>query len=124
MKQSKYRLGKIGETLAKKYLQQNGFQILHSNWRSGHYEIDIIAKPSSASVIVFIEVKTRSTQRELNEHTVSEKQLVSLFNAAERYCLAQNQSFECRFDLIKIALTGNQHRLFHYPGIFSPADVE
>ena len=51
-------IGKRGEQLAAMYLAQNGYHILHTNYRNGHQEIDIIAEDDIA--IVFCEVKTRS----------------------------------------------------------------
>jgi putative endonuclease len=37
------QLGKKGEEMAEAYLLQQGYQVLHRNWRHSHYEIDIIA---------------------------------------------------------------------------------
>ena len=36
-------LGKLGEQMATKYLEDNGYTILERNYRKGHLEIDIIA---------------------------------------------------------------------------------
>ena len=35
--------GFLGENITAEYLTQNGFEILHRNWRYKHLEIDIIA---------------------------------------------------------------------------------
>ena len=35
--------GKVGEELAVNYFSQNGYVILHKNWRHSHWEVDIIA---------------------------------------------------------------------------------
>ena len=51
--------GKIGESLATRYLQNKGFKILHKNYRHGKTEIDIIAEKQKK--IHFIEVKTRTS---------------------------------------------------------------
>ena len=50
-------VGKEGEELAANWLQQNGYEILHRNWRHSHYEIDIIA--SKENILHIIEVKLR-----------------------------------------------------------------
>ena len=50
--------GRLGEETAKKYLVNNGYTILHTNFHSKFGEIDIIAEKDS--MLVFIEVKTRS----------------------------------------------------------------
>ena len=41
---SHLEIGKAGERLAEEYLVQNGFSILHRNWRCGHEEIDLIVQ--------------------------------------------------------------------------------
>ena len=52
-------LGRLGENIAKDFLKQKGFIIIALNWRHLHYEIDIIARHQN--ILVFVEVKTRST---------------------------------------------------------------
>jgi putative endonuclease len=51
-------LGRRGEWLAARYLEQNGYQILQTNYRNAHQEIDLIC--TDGEVLVFCEVKTRS----------------------------------------------------------------
>ena len=46
-------LGNKGEMLAARYLAGEGLAVLEYNWRSGHKEIDIIAK--ERDVLVFVE---------------------------------------------------------------------
>ena len=50
-------LGRWGENIARELLISKGYAILDSNWRSGHYEIDVIAQRGNR--VVFAEVKTR-----------------------------------------------------------------
>ena len=52
-------LGKFGEELAVEFLQQNGYDILETNWTFQKAEIDIIAQKDSTLAV--IEVKTRSS---------------------------------------------------------------
>jgi putative endonuclease len=47
--------GKAGEEMAAEWLCQRGFQLLALNWKSGRYEVDIVA--SREEVLHFIEVK-------------------------------------------------------------------
>ena len=51
--------GKKGEQLAVNYLTKQGFNVLETNWRYKKLEVDIIAK--DGEILVFVEVKTRST---------------------------------------------------------------
>ena len=52
-------LGAIGEELACNYLMNNGYRLLHRNWRNGRYEIDIVALKDNE--LHFVEVKTRTS---------------------------------------------------------------
>ena len=52
--------GKTGEKIAEEYLKRSGYKIIEKNWHySKNAEIDIIA--SENNVLVFVEVKTRTT---------------------------------------------------------------
>jgi putative endonuclease len=52
-------LGKLGEELAVDFLQQNGYEILETNWVFQKAEIDIIAQKEN--ILAVVEVKTRSS---------------------------------------------------------------
>ncbi len=58
----KYRttkeIGAFGERVASRYLLRRGYLTVGRNYRSGKYEIDLIA--IRFSVIAFVEVKTRT----------------------------------------------------------------
>ena len=49
--------GSIGERIARKFLEQKGYEILGMNVRTYFGEIDIVARRSG--ITVFVEVKTR-----------------------------------------------------------------
>ncbi|MBG6239893.1 putative endonuclease [Mycetocola sp. CAN_C7] len=55
---SKDELGRRGEALAARFLEDAGYRVLERNWRCARGEIDIIAQ--TGNTIVFVEVKTRS----------------------------------------------------------------
>ena len=48
----RHDFGRHCEFMARTYLEQQGYLILETNWRSGHKEIDIIAKEKDTLVIV------------------------------------------------------------------------
>lgn len=50
-------LGKLGERLAKEYLQKKGFRIVDTNFSCPYGEIDIVAYDKDC--LTFVEVKTR-----------------------------------------------------------------
>jgi putative endonuclease len=52
-------VARLGEEIASKFLTKKGYKIIDRNFRKGYGEIDIIAVYNN--VLVFIEVKTRTT---------------------------------------------------------------
>jgi putative endonuclease len=95
-------LGDWGETYAVKYLEGKGFHILARNVRTPYGEIDIVAKEKDQ--IVFIEVKTRATQKfGYPEEAVTENKITHLIDSAEFY-LQENPDFnvDWRIDVIAI----------------------
>lgn len=60
MTKDKQTLGQLGEKLALKYLEKEGYEILDRNFRTRAGELDIVAK--DGGILVFVEVKTRSSR--------------------------------------------------------------
>jgi putative endonuclease len=54
----KDELGRRGEELAARFLEDAGYRVIQRNWRCRQGEIDIIA--SMTDTLIFVEVKTRS----------------------------------------------------------------
>jgi putative endonuclease len=55
------RLAKLGEKMARDYLVKKGYQFLSANYFKGGGEIDLVL--SKNDVLVFVEVKTRQSER-------------------------------------------------------------
>ena len=56
-------LGNIGEDLAVRFLEKKGMKILQRNFRYGKEEIDIIVYDPTEEQLIFVEVKTRRSQK-------------------------------------------------------------
>jgi len=56
-------LGALGEQLALDHLQSRGLVLLARNWRCRYGELDLIAADIPARTVVFVEVKTRTTDQ-------------------------------------------------------------
>lgn len=111
-------LGKIGEDLAKKFLADKGFKILHTNWRFKHKEIDIIAEDDE--YLVFIEVKSRSTDWYENpQDAVTKTKQKFILEAAEEYIFEKNVQKESRFDIIAIIKQGDKIDIEHIPDAYN-----
>jgi putative endonuclease len=111
-------IGKKGETLAKSFLEEKGYEILETNWRYRRAEVDIIAM--DGQVMVFVEVKTRSddTLSQPEESITAQKELL-MADAASAYMEKSGHDWEIRFDFISIVLQSDQHyNLEHFKDAF------
>lgn len=116
---NKRDIGKVGEDIAAKYLQENGFDIIKRNYQYGHGEIDIVAKDGDE--LVFIEVKTRQNL-ELGEpeYAITKKKILQIKKMAELY-LFDNEIEEAnsRFDVVAILLDDiTNPKITHYKNAF------
>ena len=57
-----YDLGKWGEEQAALYLKKKGWYIRHRDWHNRHRDIDIVAIDQDSSILLVVEVKTRSSE--------------------------------------------------------------
>ena len=110
-------LGKQGELIARKYLENNGYQILETNWQYSHAEIDILALKDD--ILAIIEVKTRSSDHYGKpEMFVSKKKINLLKNAANYYVQSNNLDVEIRFDIIAIIKNQYVEEIEHFEDAF------
>ena len=110
-------LGNKGEMLASRYLLDKGYAVLYYNWRSGHKEIDIIAKHHN--VLVFVEVKTRTDERYGDAFAaVDDKKINLLLSAANAYIQKNNIDLEYRFDVVTVVGCGEHYRIEHIEDAF------
>ncbi|MCQ2387352.1 MAG: YraN family protein [Clostridia bacterium] len=95
-------LGKVGEKLAKKYLEKNGYKIISTNFKTKIGEIDIIAKIDE--IIVFVEVKTRVNDDYGFPSEAVNKDKIRKYNLVATEFLQKNNFLdqECRFDVIEV----------------------
>lgn len=96
--------GQSGEQMAAEFLRRQGYAILERNYRHRRGEIDIVA--SKSDVLVFVEVKTRSSATfGYPEMAVGAKKETQVLNAAEEYIYKTGWDKEVRFDIVAITLT-------------------
>ena len=111
-------IGDHGEKIAKKYLRKKGYKILASNQHESHNELDLIA--CDASYIVFVEVKTRTTDDTLYSRfgtpasAVDFQKRKRLITAAKDYLSRNNQqNKQPRFDVIEVYLMKDTFQVIH-----------
>ena len=110
-------LGKLGEELAVDFLQQNGYEILETNWTFQKAEIDIIAQKEN--VLAIVEVKTRSSDDfGLPQDFVKPKKIQLLVKAVNEYVIIKELDVEVRFDIIAILKEGKGFKIEHIEEAF------
>jgi len=103
--------GKDGEQLAIVYLANNGYTILHQNWRHGSWEVDVIACKDKRLHIV--EVKTRtSAMFGFPEDNMDQQKMQYLINAAEEYMYQHPEWKQLQFDILSITINNNNTEYF------------
>jgi len=108
--------GVLGEQMAAQYLKDAGFEVLHTNYRFGKAEIDLIVRKESLTV--FVEVKMRKTALFGTPETfVSKAQIQRIQSAATAFMLA-NECLHVRFDIISLLWKNNAYELTHFQDAF------
>jgi len=114
------RRGELGERAAKKHLQKLGLKFLAANFRSERGEIDLIFR--EADCLVFIEVKTRSSEawaRPAAAVDARKRKLLSQ-TALDYLKLLKYPEVKFRFDIVEVLLKdGEVSEIRHLPNTFS-----
>ena len=113
--------GARGEDEVYFYLRQLGYTMVARNWRSPRRrgEIDMIGW--EGSVLVFVEVKTR-TARDLvpAEAQVDAEKQTEVRRVAREYLLRLEETPEIRFDIVSVyLLPGKKPEIEHFKAAFS-----
>ena len=117
---SSIRIGQRGEEIAARFLLAEGFDLLHRNWRSGRYELDIVARKEG--VLHIVEVKSRKADGlTAPEEAMTRKKFNALFRAAQQYVALYRIDADTQFDLIAVdLLPDSTHRLRYIPNAMVP----
>jgi putative endonuclease len=112
-------LGKSGEAAALAYLKEKGYRILHTNWRLGSFELDIVAQTEEELVI--IEVKTRSGGSITNpEDAVTDQKIKRIIAATDCYIRYFDIDLSARFDIISVIGSHPNFEIDHIEDAFYP----
>ena len=102
-------LGRAGEKLAAKHLQSNGHKILYRNFRAPHGgEVDIVCRDKRHNELVFVEVKTRSSEdfgRPLDAVDRRKRRLI-LRGAMTWLKMLDMPDIVFRFDVVEVVISG------------------
>ena len=119
-------VGKIGEELARKFLEKQGYKILEQNYRTRFAEIDLVCEKAEGlfgkPILVFVEVRTKvGEQFGTPEDTINRKKLFKVLQNAKSYTGFKNWQGACRIDAVCIVLNNDfsVNRLTHHENIIS-----
>lgn len=96
--------GKLGEQRAHKYLQQQGYRVIETNWHVKYAEIDIVAVHSDT--LVCVEVRTRAiNSQDTPEESISYHKLNTLMHSIQLYKSYHPELPDAlRIDLVAVTL--------------------
>jgi putative endonuclease len=100
-------VGKRGEKIAVHFLQRSGYKVLFRNFHAKcGGEIDLVCRDRQANVLVFVEVKTRTTNLFGDPHeAVTLRQQESIFRAAKEWLrMLDDAEIPYRFDIVEVVM--------------------
>jgi putative endonuclease len=113
------RRGKLGEAAARRHLRRQGLKFLAANFKSDRGEIDLVFR--DADCLVFVEVKTRSSEawtRPAAAVNARKRRLLSQ-TALDYLRRIRNPQIKIRFDIVEVLLhDGRIRELRHLPNSF------
>ena len=118
MSEARQSLGKMGEELAARALEQRGYTILARNYRTPIGELDIIARDRRH--LLFVEVKTRRTTAfGVPAEAVGPHKQRQIARAARWYLAAAgDHGLQPRFDVIAVILNRGEPVINHITNAF------
>lgn len=116
---SSISLGKLGESVACRYLKKKNYKIITTNFKTRSGEIDIICKKNDQ--LIFIEVKSRISDLKGKPYESITFQKLKHFQKAIYYFLNQYHLFEqkLRVDVISIEFNSDKSikKIIHFENI-------
>jgi putative endonuclease len=101
-------LGLKGENMAARYLQRHGHKVLYRNFRAPHGgEVDIVCRDKPNNELVFIEVKTRTSEdfgRPLDAVNAKKQRLI-IRGAMTWLRMLDMPDITFRFDVVEVLMT-------------------
>ena len=103
------KIGRYGEKICEKFLKQDGFTIIESNYTKRIGEIDLIAK--KGDIVHFIEVKSVSCENTefISQETtynpgenVTKDKLIKIYKTSQEWIKENNVSLQTQIDIYLI----------------------
>lgn len=99
-------IGALGEQLAVEHLRSLGLRVLERNWWCRYGELDVVAADEIARTAVFVEVKTRTSDRFGGvEEAVTPQKVRRLRRLAGLWLAAQETGWsQVRIDVVRVRI--------------------
>lgn len=122
-------VGKLGEELAAKFLEEEGFRIFDRNYNYHKAEVDIVAywenpeNPVATAELHFVEVKTRTDTSEIKPEEVVDTTKFEQLAKVARFYLYERQltNMPVVFDVIAVGLDNpDDPEIDHFEDVYRP----
>ena len=116
-----HELGRAGEDAAAEYFQAHGYLVRARGYRYGRAEVDLVVQQGTgpAGLLVFVEVKTRSSGQFGPPETFVSSRKKELFRLAATQLQEElDWRGDIRFDIVALTLLNQGFRLEHFEDAF------
>ena len=118
MAHAPHKLGQAGEAAAANYFQAHGYEVVARGYRHGRAEVDLVLR-RGAALLVFVEVKTRSSGQFGPPETFVSGRKKELFRLAATHMQeAMDWRGDIRFDIVALSLRHHGFHLEHFEDAF------
>ena len=114
------RHGQLGEKAAKAHLRRRGLKFLTANFKTSRGEIDLVFRDQEC--LVFVEVKTRSSEEWVRPAAAVDKERRGRLTRAglDYLRLLKHPQVKVRFDIVEVLLEdGAVREIRHLPNSFA-----
>ncbi|MGC3991020.1 MAG: YraN family protein [Chthoniobacteraceae bacterium] len=109
----RHELGRRGEDAAARFLKKQGYKVLYRNFRAPRGgEVDLVCRDKSCNTLVFVEVKTRTSEAygQAAEAVNIGKQRLITRGALAWLRLLDQPEILSRFDVVEVYFEGGKPR--------------
>jgi putative endonuclease len=119
MSVARQTLGRVGETVAARWLRRRGWRVMAERFRSGRRDVDLIVERDG--MVAFVEVKTRRDAAFGDPiEAVSWRKQRELIRSAKVWADRFGPPGACyRFDVVGVIVVGRDARIRHIENAFA-----
>ncbi len=106
-KDRRLEIGRLGEKIACRHLENEGYRIIETNWRTRRGELDVIAVREGTLVIVEVR-STRGVRFGYGFESIDHRKRMQVRRLAEQYMAVKGlDHYPLRLDVISILLSSD-----------------